>query len=159
MEEASLAGGVRGRVVVPRLIGAFGLNWSAGRGRFASTAAPMPTQMPAASMGVANAIGVAGLGWLPSVRGLYDLARDGWDGDRVSCCRKLPEKRSFKVLLPFIIGISARQIRDIAAISGASCQQNPGLMAAIGVNEHFTTHFPQHDNVGGSHIEHSFRSM
>jgi hypothetical protein len=34
------------------------------------------------------------------------------------CCRKLPEKCSFTGLLPFIVGISARQIPDIAAISG-----------------------------------------
>jgi hypothetical protein len=34
------------------------------------------------------------------------------------CCRKLPEKCSFTGLLPFIVGISARQISDIAAISG-----------------------------------------
>jgi hypothetical protein len=37
---------------------------------------------------------------------------------RVSWCRKLSEKCPFARLLPFIIGISARLIPNIAAISG-----------------------------------------
>lgn len=53
----------------PTEIRASGFGWSAGLGRIVSIAAPMVTQVLAGSMGVAHAIQVSGLIWLPLIVG------------------------------------------------------------------------------------------